>query len=280
MPLSQIHVAELNRTAANPLLMLHGVGRIGRDFAPLLPWLADRHLFLWDHRGHGRSDRAAGEYLVRDYAADVVAWLQSSRFESVDLYGHSLGALVALRAAAEVPERVRSLILEDPPSPSFLSGVVTSPYYYSFVAMQQLAGSSRPAETIAAALAEVRLGPTDAAPRLGDLRDAASLRFMARCLQEVDPAVFIPLIAGRWLDGYDFDATLTAVACPVLLLHGEVENGGMLPADDARHIIDQLRNVTLVRFVGAGHLLHWQRLEETVRAVIGFLESLPPSSLG
>ena len=101
---------------------------------------------------------------------------------------------------------------------------------------------------------------------------------MARCLQDVDPTVFMPLIAGRWLDGYDFDATLTAVACPVLLLHGEVENGGMLPADDARHIIDQLSDVTPVRFAGAGHLLHWQRLEETVRAVIGFLESLPPSS--
>ena len=149
MSLPQIHVAELNGTAANPLLMLHGVGRLGRDFAPLLPWLTDRQVFLWDHRGHGRSDRAAGEYLVRDYAADVVAWLRGYGSGTVDLYGHSLGALVALRAAAEAPDRVRSLILEDPPSPSFLSGVVTSPYYYSFVAMQQLAGSRRPIETIA-----------------------------------------------------------------------------------------------------------------------------------
>ncbi len=183
-----------------------------------------------------------------------------------------------MRAAAEAPECVRSLILEDPPSPAFLTGVVTTPYYYSFVAMQQLAGSTQPVEAIAAALAEVRLGPTDAAPRLGDLRDAASLRFMARRLQQVDPAVYVPLLAGQWLEGYDFDATLKAVACPVLLLHGEVESGGMLPADDAKHIAAQLRNVASVRFAGAGHLLHWQRLEETVRAMLGFLESLAPPS--
>jgi pimeloyl-ACP methyl ester carboxylesterase len=262
--------------AAPPLLLLHGVGRNGRDFAPLLPWLGGRKTLLWDHRGHGRSDRAPGRYLVVDYTADVVEWLGRSEYEQIDLYGHSLGALVALRAAAEAPQRVRSLILEDPPSPGFLSRLGESLYSNNFPTMQRLAGGSQSVEAIAAELAEIRLGPAPDAKRLGDVRDAASIRFSAKCLQSVDPGVFTPIVAGRWLEGYDFDATAGAVRSPTLLMHGDVASGGMLPEADAQRFCTALPRGTVVRFSGAGHLLHWLRLEETVRAVLGFLESLGP----
>jgi pimeloyl-ACP methyl ester carboxylesterase len=203
-----------------------------------------------------------------------VNWLQRSELDQVDLYGHSLGALVALRAVAAIPERVRSVIVEDPPSPGFLDNLAESPYCNNFPTMQRLAGSGQSVEAIAAELAEIRLGPTADAKRLGDVRDAASLRFSAKCLQSVDPDVFTPLIAGRWFEGYDFYADLAAVRCPTLLMHGEVRCGGMLPEPDARRIAETLPLCTAVRFAEAGHLLHWQRLEETVRAVLGFLESL------
>lgn len=260
--------------SGSPLLLLHGVGRNGRDFAPLLPWLRGRRSFLWDHRGHGRSDRAAGRYFVVDYAADVVNWLQRSELDQVDLYGHSLGALVALRAAAEIPEKIRSVLLEDPPSPGFLSNLAETVYCNNFPTMQRLAGSDRSVEAIAAELAEIRLGPTADAKRLGDVRDAASLRFSAKCLQSVDPDVFTPLIAGRWFEGYDFYASLAAVRCPTLLMHGEVRCGGMLPDADVRRLAEGLSCGTVVRFAETGHLLHWQLVEETVRTVLGFLESL------
>jgi pimeloyl-ACP methyl ester carboxylesterase len=264
---------ELGDGTGPPLVLLHGVARNGRDFRPLLPWLSDRRTAVWDHRGHGRSERAA-TYRVVDYAADVVDWLQRAEFERVDLYGHSLGALVALRAAAQLPEKVRSVLLEDPPSPEFLSDLSATVYCHSFAAMQRLAGRDAAVESIAAELAEVRLGPAADALRMGEVRDAASLRFSAKCLQSVDPAVFTPLLAGRWFDGYDFYASLAEVRCPVLLMHGDVVYGGMLPAADARRLAAGLRGATVVPFAGAGHLLHWQRLDETVRAVLGFLESL------
>lgn len=268
----RIHV-ELGDGAGLPLVLLHGVARNGRDFRPLLPWLADRRTAVWDQRGHGRSERAAA-YRVVDYAADVVDWLRRAEVERVDLYGHSLGALVALRAAAQLPEKVRSVLLEDPPSPEFLGNLPSTAYCHSFAAMQRLAGRGDAVESLVAQLAEVRLGPTAEAPRLGDVRDAASLRFSAKCLQSVDPAVFTPLLAGRWFDEYDFYASLAEVRCPVLLMHGDVACGGMLPAVDARRLAAGLQRATVVPFVGAGHLLHWQRLDETVRTVVGFLESL------
>src|SRR5688572_4782194 len=108
----RLHVAAGPRHGP-PLLMLHGVLRAWTDFAPR--W----QLFALDHRGHGESARAE-RYLVVDYAADAVA-LVRDRLPGVVLYGHSLGALAAVAVAAELPDLVRAVILEDPPAPSFLA---------------------------------------------------------------------------------------------------------------------------------------------------------------
>src|SRR5581483_7683841 len=57
-----------------PLLLLHGVTRCWRDFVTLVPPLAPRwQLHGLDFRGHGRSARAPGKYLVTDYVRDAAA---------------------------------------------------------------------------------------------------------------------------------------------------------------------------------------------------------------
>src|SRR5262245_62100401 len=113
-----------------PLLLLHGVLRAGRDFAPLWPALAPRwQLFAVDQRGHGTSERCPGRYRVCDYAADALDLVQSHLPGRVVLYGHSLGALVATAVAAGLPDRVAAIVLEDPPAPSFLRDVRSSAWY-------------------------------------------------------------------------------------------------------------------------------------------------------
>ena len=68
--------------------------------------------------------------------------------------------------------------------------------------MQRLAGHHRPLGEVAKELAETKLpGPTPGSfVRLGDARDAAALRFTARCLRDLDPDVFTQPLACRLLD--------------------------------------------------------------------------------
>src|SRR5262245_42286403 len=177
-----------------PLVLLHGVLRSWRDFAGVLPALLPQwHVHAMDHRGHGGSDRCPEQYLVRNYADDFLGLARTHLAGDVVLFGHSLGPLLAAPAAAACPDRVRAIVLEDPPAPSFLRNVADTPWYGVWSGMRELAGSAEPVAVVARKLAEVRQGNV----RLGDLRDPASLRFSARCLREVDPGVFDPLLAGR-----------------------------------------------------------------------------------
>lgn len=258
-----------------PLVLLHGVLRNGRDFSPLLPAL----LPLWqvhavDHRGHGLSDRSPEQgYRVVDYAADIATYVRRLAGPAV-LYGHSLGALVAVAVAAREPERVAAVVLEDPPAPSFLRALPEQ-YRVLWAGMRRLAGSPAPLAETTRELSAIRVPLADGRlAALGELRDATSLRFSARCLRDVDPAVFAPLLEDRWLDGYDVERLWAGVRCPLLLLRGDERAGGMLGRREAESLVSLASDGTLIDVAGAGHLLHWQATEATVRLCLGFLQSL------
>jgi pimeloyl-ACP methyl ester carboxylesterase len=128
---------------------------------------------------------------------------------------------------------------------------------------------------LAAALAEIRLPtPAGGTVRLGEVRDGTQLRLSARCLLSLDPAVFDPLLAGRWFDGYDEARILGRVACPVLLLAGSPERGGMLGPSAATRVQRRLAECIRVDVPEAGHLLHWTHTDTVLRLTAGFLESL------
>ena len=262
-----------------PLLCLHGVLRRWSDFVPLFPTLASRwQIFGLDFRGHGESGFVPDKYLVHDYVRDAVAVVRDLLTEPVVIYGHSLGAMVAAGAAAEAPDRVRAIVLEDPPFHTLGSRIRETPFHGQFVGYEQIVELDKPAEQIGAELAELRVavpgGNENELVRLGDLRDGASLRFSARCLSQVDPGVLAPIVAGQWLDGYDWQTAASHLQCPVLLLQADAAAGGMLTPTDAARFQQLAPQTTLVRFPGVGHLIHWMATEATVRVVGTFLESL------
>lgn len=258
-----------------PLLLLHGVGRRWQDFLTVLPPLLCRwRVFALDFRGHGLSDRAEARYLVADYLADARTLLEQQCTEPAVVFGHSLGALVALGLAATCPDRVRAIILEDPPAMNFLADLERTPYYALFVAMRELAGSKLSVSEVTSRLAELRLPGPSGPYRLGDVRDGASLRFSARCLHLLDPAVLDPVLDRRWLEGFLFDDWAARVTCPSLLLRGDVALGGMLPAADAERLCACLNDVLDVALPSLGHQIHTGDPTTTLRIVTPFLESL------
>ncbi|WP_461786221.1 alpha/beta fold hydrolase [Prosthecobacter sp.] len=272
----------LHRTTsgAGPvLLMLHGVTRCGADWEPLLPVLAAHwQVIALDQRGHGTSPRA-GSYLVTDYVADVVSFVQEETAAPVVVFGHSLGAMVAAAVAAELPDRVRGIILEDPPFHTMGNRIAGSAWQAQFTGMREAARKGGSVEEITDALADIRLPASGGGfKRLGDLRERTSLAWSAECLSQLDPEVLTPVIEGRWLDGYDFPSLLAGLRCTTLLLQADPSAGGALTDADAESLMSIVSNCQHVRFPGCGHNLHRDRPESVLQAFADFAASLPFST--
>ncbi len=94
------------------IVFLHGAGCDHTVWALQTRWFAwhGRSVLALDLPGHGRSEGPALDSI--DALAEwVFALLDAVGVKSAALVGHSMGALVALEAAARKPERVRALAL-------------------------------------------------------------------------------------------------------------------------------------------------------------------------
>jgi len=68
-------------------------------------------LVRYDLRGHGRSPAPKGPYSIADHGADLVALLDELDISHASVAGVSLGAMIAMWAAARQPARIERLAL-------------------------------------------------------------------------------------------------------------------------------------------------------------------------
>src|SRR5262245_21794991 len=103
-------------TGEPPVLLLHSFAGDFSHWSPVLERLSSRQrVVAFDFAGHGQSPAARGRYSIKRLAQDVLTVANSQNLEHFVLVGHSLGAFVATEFAAAYPQRVRKLILVDPP---------------------------------------------------------------------------------------------------------------------------------------------------------------------
>lgn len=108
---------ELGRPGEPPLVLLHGLTSDGDAWNEVAAHFADRHRILVpDLRGHGRSPRP-GTYSFELMRDDVLAFLDERALPDATLIGHSLGGVIAYLLAADHPDRITRLVLEETPPP-------------------------------------------------------------------------------------------------------------------------------------------------------------------
>jgi pimeloyl-ACP methyl ester carboxylesterase len=95
-----------------PMVLLHGDSASAVDWTWVRPHLARvAHVHALDFPGHGDSSKPSSPYSPKLFADTVVAFLDALGIERAVLVGHSLGGLVAVRAALHLEERVTALCL-------------------------------------------------------------------------------------------------------------------------------------------------------------------------
>ncbi len=102
----------LTRGSGPAVVMIHGLGSSGADWAFQVPALEQRFtLILPDLPGCGHSPRPAARYEIKDLARTVWALLDGLGIAAPNLVGFSLGGAVALEMTLQRPAAVPRLVL-------------------------------------------------------------------------------------------------------------------------------------------------------------------------
>jgi pimeloyl-ACP methyl ester carboxylesterase len=101
------------RGRGRPLVLLHGgLMTIDLNFGPLLdPLAADRQVIAVELQGHGHTADTGRPMTIEALADDVLMLLDQLDIAEADLFGFSLGGLVACGAALGAPSRIGKLII-------------------------------------------------------------------------------------------------------------------------------------------------------------------------
>lgn len=239
--------------AGRPILLVHGLMGRGSTWSRQLPWLTRwGSVYTYDapwHRGRDAVDPAvvSTEAFVAELAA-AVAELPAPAV----LVGHSMGGLHAWCLAAECPESVCGLVVEDM-APDFL-GRTTGAW-----------------EPWLHALPEQFSSPEEVIAEFG----AVAGRYFLEAFDRTADGWLLHGWPRRWIEiaaewgTRDFWSQWRAVRAPVLLI--EAQDSVTPPGEMIRMAESAWGTADYVRVRGAGHLVHDDAPEDYRRAVEGFL---------
>ena len=93
-----------------PLLLLHGALASEAQLKPLARELAGTYaVHPLGFPGHGGRALVPELFTMRQFAAEVLRYLQEQQLEAVHVFGYSMGGYAALAAATQAPTHFRSI---------------------------------------------------------------------------------------------------------------------------------------------------------------------------
>ena len=245
------------------LLLLHGLTDRRDAFPTVIDTLDVMHrVVAIDQRGHGYSGRTPGHYSNDDHARDIRYILENVCQSPTVVWGHSMGGANAIAMAADPPEQLKALILEDPAifgrARSTRAG--GAPVNSPFGASLELIEAGISAEEMASRIAESEPGMPDYyAP------------WKAERLAQIDPEILRDVVAGRRRGVQDPKESLAKIDCPVLLMQADPDKGGILQDEFLAEITPKTGDWTTVKVVGAGHVINRNHPELALPIVMPWL---------
>jgi pimeloyl-ACP methyl ester carboxylesterase len=102
-------------SGGTPLVLVHGLGARGEDWAAMMPALAASgfHVYVPDLLGYGRSPKPDVDYSISLQEQTVAQFIQAVHVPRADVGGWSMGGWIAMKLALDHPEMVDRLIIYD-----------------------------------------------------------------------------------------------------------------------------------------------------------------------
>jgi pimeloyl-ACP methyl ester carboxylesterase len=254
--------------SGTPVVLLHGYAETSHMWLPVMPQLADGRIVIApDLRGAGSSEKPSGGYEKKILAQDIHALVKVLGFPKIKIVGHDIGLMVAYAYAAQYPDEVESIVLMD----AFLPGVgdwtkvwllrdLWHFHFYGDVQLKLVAGRER--------IYFEHFWNDFAADPKHSIPEQDRQFYAAAYAQPGGMRAGFEYFKAFEQDGKDFAALAqTKLSMPMLVLSGE-KSGGEFLIDQGR-MVDT--NVTGVIIKGAGHWLVEEAPEQTIPALVSFI---------
>ena len=96
----------------DPIILMHGNGEDCSIFNGQIDVFAQHyHVYALDTRGHGQTPRGDKSFTIRQFADDLLGFMDKHQIEKAHVLGFSDGGNIAMIFALRYPERVDRLIL-------------------------------------------------------------------------------------------------------------------------------------------------------------------------
>jgi len=243
-----------------PLLLVMGLGGNSQVWAPIRRQLASRYrLVMYDMQGTGRSEASPLPTTRETLLAEVDAVLTHLELPRVLAIGYSFGTSVLLNYATRNPERVQAI--------SLVSGVynVTPFVRYFFDVQTELADGLTRSQYLKQVLLWL----------FSDSFLNKNPEFFERIVYMLgrSPHAAQPFHGWRQFVGSfepDYRGTIGALSLPTQIVHGEADK--ISPIGPVREAAAVRAGCRLDVVPEGGHMLTWDSPEETVAALLEFLE--------
>lgn len=271
----------------------------------LLPLSDDFQVYAVDIPGHGKSEWTTGDYSWQSIGRDMTAFLQQVVRRPTIISGNSSGGLIALWLAANRPECVSALILEDAPVFSAEMPRFRDEDRFVYEGLQHVVDVlGDPTNRDLADYFRAQVLPVNEGRRErrvpewfsnllswlirryesrhpGQPVDIAylpsTLRTLIKSISSYDPDFARAFVDGRIYEGLERAKALRRVQCPMLILHANWFRhpryglvGAMDDQDAAR--IRALVPHAEYKKIPANHVIHVFEPEKFVREVRAFAE--------
>ena len=213
----------------------------------------DYDVIMYDQRGHGQSDAPESGYDFANQAVDLAGLIAALDLKHPRAIGHSGGAAIIAAVAADYPDLLACVILEDPSWGSGWGGWTTT----TEGLRQWILGlGSNTREELIANRRESSLGWPEEEVALwaeGKLQMSPNA---VKIYEQPQPP---------WRDW------IRRITCPILLVTSDLEQGPLITPEDVQEMASLWREGKAVRINGTGHMIHCDQFEAYMQAVQSFL---------
>jgi pimeloyl-ACP methyl ester carboxylesterase len=250
------HTLHTNGNADRPpLILIHGAGGNLFTWHPKLRRLGGETVYTLDLPGHGESP-GRGRQSIREYADDVLRFMDAEKISNAILMGISMGSAIALTIALHHPQRITKLILigaggKMRVAQSILDGVTNPNTFEATV------------ETI-----NTNCFSEHAAPDLLRLSKEHMLAAASAVLHDDFSAC----------NQFDLTHRLSEIRTPALILCGTEDK--MMPPKFSQSLHAALPNSQLHIIENAGHMPQLEQPDIVITHIRAFLDETPPPPTG